>query len=197
MKKIIFLGILIISQLAYASREPLPNFEINSSDGLFRVRPTTDGSHLVIHLQTPFYKDSLDRQLRRLGYPILVDETVSIRIPTGPSYAFKYENNNYLIYFDSRYATNRRKQMSLMFRTEKGENYYIEEKNHLKIVLGTTYVTRKDSGLIIIFGRPTPIEHEVKVFLKVEFYDEENEKHRKLILDKSFFLRYEYDKVQP
>ncbi len=195
MKKIIFLGILIISQLAYASREPLPNFELNSADGLFRIRPTKDGSHLVIHLKTPFYEDSLDRQLRRLGYPILVDETVTIRIPTSLPPALQYEEDNYLISFDSWYAENK-KQMALMFRTEKGENY-IGEKNNLQIVLSTTYVTKKYAGLISDFGRPTPIEHSVKVALKVEFYDKENEKDIRLVLGKSFFLRYEYDKVQP
>ncbi len=193
MKKIIFLGILIISQLAYASREPLPNFEINSSDGLFRVRPTKDGSHLVIHLKTRyyediFYEDSLDRQLRRLGYPILEGETVTIRIPTSLPPALQYEEDNYLISFNSWYAENK-KQMALMFRTEKGENYYIGEKNNLQIVLGTTYVTKKSVDII---------KHEVKVFLKVEFYDKENErKNIRLIFNRSFFLRYEYDKVQP
>ncbi len=165
MKKIIFLGILIISQLAYASREPLPNFELNSADGLFRIRPTKDGSHLVIHLKTPFYEDSLDRQLRRLGFPIGQYETITIRIPTTK---LRYRGD-YLFYFNSdRLLPHEKTQVALMFRSaEKRENYVLREEI-ADFYLWTSEVTITDArydGLV---------KSQLRVFFQIRFEGEEN-----------------------
>ncbi len=166
MKKIIFLGILIISQLAYASREPLPNFEFSSVGELLRVRPAEDDSNqLVIDLLSHFNENSLARRLRSIGFPIGQYETITIRIPTTK---LRYRGD-YLFYFNSdRLLPHEKTQVALMFRSaEKRENYVLREEI-ADFYLWTSEVTITDArydGLV---------KSQLRVFFQIRFEGEEN-----------------------